>query len=192
MKIQILVMAIIVLVLGQISAGQQRSRTIFLALNAEKASNSPDAALSAAGQQRSVCLANSLATSAIHQVFVNESKAAQQTADPLAKALHIHPSIIQNKDSVKLVRNLIYGAEGNALVVSDRTTLPVILARLQGGSANAMSDSDTDRVYVVTVVEGAGVPAVSLQLCSSGSLPAKKAPAVAAKSIAPKAAVKKQ
>lgn len=175
--------------LCQISLAQQTTRTIFLVRHAEKQSAAPTASLSPAGQKRAECLAQTFKDSGIKQIFVTESKASQETAEPLAKALNLKPSTIPARDVANLMRNLVYGASGNALVISQSDTLPVIVGRLQGSAAKPVAENDYDRLFVSMVVEGAGTPAATLHYCSApGSTVAQPA---AAKHPAAKAPAKK-
>jgi ribosomal protein L22 len=188
--------ALFIVILSHVSASQQHPRSIFVVLRGEKSSSAPDAPLSMAGQKRAECLARTFNQSEIKQIFVNESKSSQETAEPVAKALRIRPTIISEKDTSTLVRNLLYGAEGNALAIIDVEILPVIMTRLQGGTTRINTNRDENRLFVITVVEGAGAPAATLQLCDSGPSSGAKSgqtkPGPTPKAIAPKAPVKKQ
>jgi hypothetical protein len=151
----------------QMATAQQNVRTIFLVRHAEKAIATPDAALSPAGEKRAECLAQTFKDSGIKQIFVSDVKATQQTAGPLGKALNIKPSIIVAHDNSSLARSVLYGSRGNTLVVGDRDTLPVMIARLQGGSAKPVGENEYDQVFILPVIEGGGTPATSLRYCAS-------------------------
>jgi len=156
------------LIATQISFAQQASRTIFLVRHAEAESTAPTAALTPAGEKRSQCLAHTLADAGIKQIYVSDAKRTQQTAAPLASQLKLTPSIIAGADVSTLVRNLLYGT-GNVLVVGHSNTLPVIIQRLQAGNVGAIGEKEFDKLFVVSVMEGAGSPAATLRYCEASA-----------------------
>jgi broad specificity phosphatase PhoE len=155
------------LLLCELASAQ--SRTIFLVRHAEAESSAAAAALTPAGERRAQCLADTLNDAAIKQIFVSDAKRSQQTAAPIAARLKMSPSTVAAKDVSTLVRNLLYGTGGNVLVVAQADTLPVLVQRLQGGSISAVGDNEFDRLFVVTVMEGAGTPVTSLRYCDAGA-----------------------
>jgi hypothetical protein len=179
------VSALFSILLGHVSAAQQHPRAIFVVLRGERSSSAPDAPLSTAGQKRAECLARTFNQSEIKQIFVNESKSSQQTAEPVAKAIGVRPTIVPEKDTSTLVRDLLYGADGNALAIIDSEMLPVIISRLQGGTTRIKTKGDENRLFVITAVEGAGATAATLQLCDFGPVSQVK-PVPQPKAIAPK------
>ena len=152
----------------QLASAQQNNRTIFLVRHAEPASAAPVASLSASGEKRAQCLAQTLADSGIKQIYVSDAKRAQQTAAPLAAQLRLKPSEIATKDISKTVRNLLYGGTGNTLFIGDGDMLPLIVQRLQAGKVSAISDSEFDRLFVISVAEGSSAPAATLRYCEGG------------------------
>jgi Histidine phosphatase superfamily (branch 1) len=159
------------LLLCPLCTAQQSVRHIFLIRHAERLSALPVSPLSPAGQARAECLAQTLKDSGITQIFVSEIKATQETAAPLASVIGVKPSSIAARDTSALVRNLTYGAAGNALVIAEGDTLPVIIARLQGGTVK-ISPNVYDSLFELTIVEGGGTPAAVLHYCSAGTPPA--------------------
>src|SRR5205823_9140645 len=74
--------------------------TIFIVRHAEKAASggdNPD--LSEAGRARAETLASMLKDAGVSAIYVTEFKRTQQTAAPLAKMLHLDPTIVPAKDS---------------------------------------------------------------------------------------------
>jgi phosphohistidine phosphatase SixA len=167
------------LFLGQIAVAQQQqsATTVVLVRHAEKASNqnTPEVPLSAQGQQRAECLARVLKDSGIKRIYVSDAKRTQQTADPLAKALGIKPTIVPAKDSNTLVRDVFYGTGGNALVVGHSNTLPGIIKGVQAGTIAPLGENEYDAMYILTVLEGSSTPVVKLRYCAPS--PASSAPA---------------
>jgi phosphohistidine phosphatase SixA len=182
-------LALSALLLAQAAAAQQqpspRTSTVVLVRHAEKASNDPDAPLSAQGQQRAECLAHVLKDSGVKRIYVTDTKRTQQTADPLAKALGLKPTIVPANDTSTLVRDVFYGTGGNALVVGHSNTLPLIIQRVQAGTVPPIGENEYDGLYVLTVMEGSSTPVLKMRYCAASApsaapakteLPKKKAP----------------
>src|SRR6476619_7681736 len=163
------------LLLCQLAAAQQNVRSVFLVRHAEKMSAQGDAPLSPEGQKRAECLAGTLKDAGIKQIYVTDTMRTQQTAAPLAKALKITPKILPAKDSNALIKDLVYVGGGNILVVGHSDTVAFVIARLQGGTVAPIGENEYDRLFVMTVVEAAGMPVATLHYCSAGT-PAKTAP----------------
>jgi broad specificity phosphatase PhoE len=177
--------------LCQAAAAQQppRAATIVIVRHAEKASSAPDSPLTPAGQQRAECLAQVLKDSGIKRIFVSDARRTQLTAEPLAKALGIKPVVVPAKDVSTLVRDVFYGAGGNALVVGHSDTVPVLIQRVQAGTIPPIGENEYDGLYVLTVLEGGATPVLKLHCCAASphsaapadmtppaQTPAKKAP----------------
>lgn len=177
MKRLLIRLGLTALVLGQIAIAQQQqpATTIVLVRHAEKASNAPDALLSPQGQQRAECLAHTLKDAGIKRIYVSDVKRTQQTAEPLAKALGIKPVVVPAKDPNTLVKDVFYGAGGNALVVGHSDTLPFVIQRVQAGTIAPIGENEYDGLYVLTVLEGSSTPVLKLRYCAAS--PASAAPA---------------
>ena len=177
MKRLLIRLGLTALVLGQIAIAQQQqpATTIVLVRHAEKASNAPDALLSPQGQQRAECLAHVLKDAGIKRIYVSDVKRTQQTAEPLAKALSIKPVVVPAKDPNTLVKDVFYGAGGNALVVGHSDTLPFVIQRVQAGTIAPIGENEYDGLYVLTVLEGSSTPVLKLRYCAAS--PASAAPA---------------
>src|ERR1700760_4095307 len=145
---------------------KQSVRTIYFVRNAEKASTEANAALSPAGMKRADCLASTLKDAGVKQIYVTNSLGTQQTADPLAKQLKITPKITPAEDAIKMVRDLFYAGSGNTLVVGLNTTLTPVIARMKAGNIN-LGENDYDKLFIVTSMEGAATPVVTLHYCQS-------------------------
>jgi phosphohistidine phosphatase SixA len=161
------------LLLARVAGGQQqsspRTSAVVLVRHAEKASNDPDAPLSAQGQQRAECLLRVLKDAGIKRIFVTDTKRTQQTAEPLAKALGIKPTIVPANDPSTLVRGVFYGTGGNALVVGHSNTLPLIIQRVQAGTIPAIGENEYDSLYVLTVMEGSSTPVLKMHYCAASA-----------------------
>ena len=125
--------------------------TIFLVRHAEKAGgDDPD--LTEAGHARAESLANILKDAGITAIYTSEVKRTQQTAAPLAKALHVEPAVIPAKDSAALVAKL-KGSSGNALVVGHSNTIPEIIKALGITTPVNIADNDYDNLFLVVLEE---------------------------------------
>jgi broad specificity phosphatase PhoE len=122
---------------------------IFIVRHAEKASsggNDPD--LSPAGQKRADALAHILKDSQVTSVFVTEFKRTQHTAAPIAKAVHVTPTVVPSNDTVALADKL-RALNGNALVVGHGNTIPDLLKALGIATPVSIPDDDYTEVFVV-------------------------------------------
>lgn len=187
MKRLLIRLGLTALVLGQIAIAQQQqpTTTIVLVRHAEKTSNAPDALLSPQGQQRAECLAHVLKDAGIKRIYVSDVKRTQQTAEPLAKALGIKPVVVPAKDTNTLVKDVFYGAGGNALVVGHGDTLPLVIQRVQAGTIPPIGENEYDGLYVLTVLEGSSTPVLKLHYCAASPASAALANMAPGKSATP-------
>ena len=173
MKKLLVRLGLLALLLSQLSFAQQqpspRTATVVLVRHAEKASNDPDAPLSAQGEQRAECLARVLKDAGIKRIYVSDTRRTQQTADPLAKALGIKPTVVPANDTSTLVRDVFYGSGGNALVVGHSNTLPLLIQRVQAGTVPPIGENEYDGLYVLTVMEGSSTPVLKLRYCAASA-----------------------
>lgn len=156
-------------------AAAQNVHTIFLVRHAEKNSAAPDPGLSPEGQKRAECLATMLKDAGIKHIYVTDAKRTQETAAPLAKDLKLTPAIIPAKDPNSMIRDLTYAGAGNILAVGHSNTLPFILARMKAGTIPPIGENEYDRMYVLTVMEGATSTMATLHYCEFAGAPAKPA-----------------
>jgi broad specificity phosphatase PhoE len=163
------------LMLCQIASAQQNIRTIFLVRHAETGAAMQGDELSPAGVQRAHCLARMFKDANIKQIYVTDAKRTQETAAPLAKALKLTPTIHPQKDPAAQIRDLFYGKGGDILVVGHKDTLPFIIARLNAGTVPPIADNEYDRLFVLTITEGAVTPVTTLRYCECGGAPAPTA-----------------
>ena len=125
--------------------------TIFLVRHAEKAAgDDPD--LTDTGRARAESLANVLKDAGITAIYTSEVKRTQQTAAPLAKSLHLDPTIIPTKDRTALIAKL-QSSSGNALVVGHSNTIPEIIKGLGIAEPITIADNDYDNLFVVVLDE---------------------------------------
>lgn len=135
--------------------------TIFLVRHAEKSTSGDgkDPDLSDAGHARAKALAAILKDARIAAIYVTEFKRTQQTAEPLAAAAGIKPTIVPGKDTADLVKKL-KAESGDSLVVGHSNTIPEILKALGIAEPPPIGDSDYDNLFILTP----GAPARLMQL----------------------------
>jgi broad specificity phosphatase PhoE len=127
--------------------------TIFFVRHAEKATTGgDDMDISEAGRARAEALATLLKDAEISAIYTTEFKRTQQTAAPLAKALHLEPAVIPQKDPAVLVAKL-KGSSGNVLVVGHGNTIPDLLKTLGITTPINIADNDYDNLFTVLMEE---------------------------------------
>src|SRR4051812_45244296 len=127
--------------------------TIFFVRHAEKASaGGDDMDISEAGRARAESLAVLLKDAEISAIYTTELKRTQQTAAPVAKALHLDPAVIPAKDQPALIEKL-RGSSGNVLVVGHGNTIPNLIKTLGITSPINIADNDYDNLFVVLLEE---------------------------------------
>jgi 2,3-bisphosphoglycerate-dependent phosphoglycerate mutase len=127
--------------------------TIFIVRHAEKAAsagNDPD--LSEAGRTRAEALAKMLKDASISAIYATELKRTQQTAAPLAKMLHLDPTIVPAKDSAALIAK-VRGSTGNALVVGHGNTIPDLIKGFGIATPINIAENDYDNLFVLMLEE---------------------------------------
>ena len=124
---------------------------IFIVRHAEKASSGgKDPDLSPEGQKRADALAHILKDSEVTSVFVTEFKRTQQTAAPIAVAVHVTPTVVPANDTGALADKL-RALNGNALVVGHGNTIPDLLKALGIATPVSIPDDDYTEVFVVVL-----------------------------------------
>jgi phosphohistidine phosphatase SixA len=129
--------------------------TIFVVRHAERADAgtggttmmATDPNLSDAGRARAESLAAMLRDAKITTIYTTEYNRTKQTAEPLAKALGIQPTVVQSPDMKGLIEKVKAG--GNALVVGHSNTVGPILEALGVSEKITLGDSDYDNLFVV-------------------------------------------
>ena len=124
--------------------------TIFLVRHAEKKTGGDDPDLTKAGRARAESLATMLKDADITAIYTSEVKRTQQTAAPLAKALHVKPEVIPANDRDGLVTKL-RGSSGNVLVVGHSNTIPEIIKALGISTPVTIGDKDFDNLFIVVL-----------------------------------------
>jgi broad specificity phosphatase PhoE len=141
------------LLFGLFVSATAAQSTIFIVRHAEKAEsggNDPD--LSEAGRTRAEALAKMLKDASISAIYATELKRTQQTAAPLAKMLHLDPTILPAKDSPALIAKL-RGSTGNVLIVGHGNTIPDLIKGFGIATPINIAENDYDNLYVLVLEE---------------------------------------
>ena len=131
--------------------------TIYLVRHAERADSgmksgttmATDPDLSEAGHARARALAGVLKDAGIKAIYTTEYKRTRQTAEPLATALGIEPTVVQARDMKALVEKL-KAADTPVLVVGHSNTVGETIAALGVTDAVKVEDSEFDHLFIVT------------------------------------------
>jgi broad specificity phosphatase PhoE len=139
------------------SAQTDSAVTVFIVRHAEKVSAAVDASLSRAGEARAKELARMLEDAGITHIYVSQFKRTQETAVPLAKQIHRNPVIADAGRTDDLVAGLKALPPGSrALVITHSNLIPAIVEKLSGKTVSELTDTDYDRLYVVSVAPNGG------------------------------------
>jgi phosphohistidine phosphatase SixA len=138
------------------AAAQQ---TIFVVRHAERADAgagiapmmAADPDLSEKGRARALALATVLKDAKITSIYTTQYKRTVQTAEPLARALGVQPTVVDARDTAALLEKIKAG--GNALIVGHSNTVGQILQQLGVSERITIGDDDYDDLFVVVRTE---------------------------------------
>lgn len=141
--------ALLSCVLLLVSTADAEPPTIFFVRHAEKATTGgDDMDLSEAGRARAESLVGVLKDAGISAIYTTELKRTQQTAAPVANALHLEPAVIPAKDKEALIAKL-QSSSGNVLVVGHSNTIPQVIKALGITTPLEIDDHDYSNLLVV-------------------------------------------
>lgn len=149
---------VVLLVTVSALAAPPKVTTIFIVRHAEKAGPEGDVPLSDAGRARAVELSRVLGSADVKAIYETQFQRTQQTAAPLAAALHVTPTRIETGPAYakNVVRDITTKHAGETvLVVSHSNTIGDILHELGIASPPPIADTQFDDLFVVTRVTGA-------------------------------------
>jgi len=124
------------------------SPIIFVVRHAEKSADGNDPDLSAAGQERAEALARIVKDAEITAIFTTEFKRTQETAAPIAKELHVSPTVIPADQIFALVEKL-RGLKGNGLVVGHGNTIPDLVKALGIATPVNVPENDYSELFFI-------------------------------------------
>ncbi len=119
--------------------------------HAERASSDKDSELSAAGEKRAQCLAQTLRDAHIKSIFTTEFKRTRQAAARLAEEAGVKTHTINSAKTKEIADAARRAANhGAVLIVGHSNTVPEI-ARMLGAEVaeKNMMDDDYDRLLIV-------------------------------------------
>lgn len=138
-----------------VMAATAQAQTVVLVRHAEKADQSADPVLSAAGEARAEALAASLADAQLTRVLATPLLRTRLTAAPSAEAAGLEVTQISLEGGgaahVSRVVEAVRGAapSDTVLVVGHSNTVPEIARALGAASAAPMTDCEYDRMIVI-------------------------------------------
>ena len=134
--------------------------TVYVIRHAEKASETDtDPNLSARGSERADSLAVQLRDSGVNMIITSHLRRTQQTAEPLARARHIRPTIIPIEPSIDAHINRIVEAvkrhEGaTILIVGHNNTVGKIVEKLGGGRIGDLCTDEYSNLIILSLSKG--------------------------------------
>lgn len=137
--------------------------TVILVRHAEKADNSADAELSAAGVERAKTLVEVVRNAGVSSIITTQYRRTRATAAPASSALGVTPVIVSSSGEAHAqeVADSVRARPGKAiLVVGHSNTVPAIIAALGGSAPAPICNSEYDDVFVVTIPADRGAPVV--------------------------------
>jgi broad specificity phosphatase PhoE len=123
-----------------------------------------DPDLTAEGQRQAALLPEWFAGDPPAVIYVSNTKRAQQTAAPLARALGITPKIYDPADTPALVRMVQAETGGAVLVVGHSNTVPDIVQQLGGTRPEPIAHDQFGDIWHISPVNGS-----TLRLSLSGN-----------------------
>lgn len=150
---------ILVLVAAVAYWNSATTTTVVVIRHAEKQIGTiDDAPLSPPGEQRATRLAQMFGDSEsfgrVKQIYVSDTRRAQQTAAGLAQRLGLKPVVLEGKASAsEVARRVLHENRGGlAIVIGHSNTVPQIVKQLSDArDVPAIGDEEFDTMYVVTV-----------------------------------------
>ncbi|HEY0626274.1 MAG TPA: phosphoglycerate mutase family protein [Allosphingosinicella sp.] len=121
-------------------------------LNTPQGVQDPD--LTAEGQRLAALLPGFFQDDPPRTIFVSNTKRAQQTAEPLARALGITPRIYDPSDTAALVRMVQAETGGAVLVVGHSNTVPDIVEQLGGTRPAPLTHPDFGDIWHISPATG--------------------------------------
>jgi broad specificity phosphatase PhoE len=137
--------------LGTQAAHAQETTVVYLVRHAEKADDSRDPPLSAAGTSRADLLSGMLGDAGVTRIMSSDYDRTRSTAAPLAERLGLDVEIYDASALSDLV-TLIRSTPGRYVVTGHSNTTPALVELLGGVPGEPIRETDEyDRLYVLTL-----------------------------------------
>jgi broad specificity phosphatase PhoE len=148
---------------GATAQRETRPTTVVLVRHAEKASDgTSDPPLTEAGEERARELSQLLSRARVSHLFASEFRRTQATLAPLAAAQGKEVFVRPARASAELALELAGLPEGSLAVVAGHSNTVPALVQALGGAADALTEQQYDRLFVVT--RPAAGPVATLEL----------------------------
>ena len=126
----------------------------YIVRHAEKEDNTPNSLLSPAGRQRAEILKDSLLHKGIDAIFASPFIRTQETANPLALAIH-KPVAIYRQNAIDSIVAVIKSSNNrNILLVGHSGPLPAIIEGLTGQKIKQLGENEYDNFYIIKTKKG--------------------------------------
>lgn len=151
--------AIVPLTCSAVEAGAISPTTVIVVRHAEKVDESRDPELSEAGVERAEALAETLEHAGLDAVYASQYQRTRLTAMPAARAAGLSVRIAPIEGDIDawaqgFAAELAHEHGGETVLVAGHSnTVPPLVEALCDCRVEALTDSDYDRLYIVT---GAG------------------------------------
>lgn len=138
-------------------ADSPSATTIIVVRHAEKADDSRDPELSAAGQARARALAGVLADAGLDAAYASQYRRTQSTAAPAARQAGLEVLVDPIEGEIEAWAGGFAGrlrdrhAGQTVLVAGHSNTVPALVAALCACAVAPLEDSDYDRIYIVQI-----------------------------------------
>jgi broad specificity phosphatase PhoE len=153
-KLVIAVVPTLIVLLVAPSARAQKA--VYLVRHANIPQGEDDPSLTGAGKDRSQALSRLLKNADIKAIYTSEARRTRQTAQPLADALGVRPTVVPNGDPAATVAKIQADhADDVVLVVGHSNTVPDMIGRWAQGASPTINSDEFDKIFVV-IPEGSG------------------------------------
>lgn len=129
---------------------------VWLVRHAEKADDSRDPELSAAGRRRAELLVSLLEGEGIDRIHSTDYRRTRSTAAPLARALGMEVELY-DPSALDAFADRLLDAGGTHLVVGHSNTTPALVTALGGEPEGSIDEAEYDRLYRVWVGDDGAV-----------------------------------
>jgi broad specificity phosphatase PhoE len=137
--------------------------TILVVRHAEKPGQADS--LSETGYSRAKTLVHVAGRANVRAIYHSDTKRNRLTAEPLATALGITPTVYPAKDIDALVARIFAEHEGESvLVVGHSNTVARIIAAAGGPHIEDLAENEYDKLFVVTTQPCRRGPAILIEL----------------------------
>jgi broad specificity phosphatase PhoE len=166
MKQRVLICCLLLVAIsGSIFAESAQVTTVILVRHAEKVDASANPDLSPAGHERAKTLAALLRDVPIDAVYTTPFHRTRKTAGPVAAARDLTPiEVNADKQLAENTAARVREHRGKSvLIVGHSNTIPDTLRALGFKDAPAIDDSEYDRLFICTLIDGAPGSFVALR-----------------------------